>query len=348
VNKAIRETFLDHPEQFAYSSNGVTLLCEEAIHNPGTHELRVVNPRVVNGSQTLHSVRDAARELGSLTEIQKNARVMVRIVRIPPPAGAEAAARAAELKEIINRISIRSNQQIPVRPWDLTANDDFQMSIARRFRRENLFYERRNKEWRQRASQLKNVGIYRGPSIKRLMAQLAAYHWKQAKLGPALAKGNVGELFQGEAYDTLRERTTDELAYQVYVVAQNVRESLEHLGKARYRNARRLIDLAVCALVFEALGHSGIAWKKPELSTLLNKQWEDWDKWEKAWRELTRQAADIVLAQYEKAARRVERAEQEQLTLRNFVVRRDDLQRMLAAGSPASLRKAAKAAIVGQ
>ena len=49
VNKAIAKTFVDHPEQFAYSSNGLTLLCEGATHNPGSQELRLVNPRVVNG-----------------------------------------------------------------------------------------------------------------------------------------------------------------------------------------------------------------------------------------------------------------------------------------------------------
>ena len=34
VNRAIKETFIDHPEQFAYSNNGLTLLCERATHDP--------------------------------------------------------------------------------------------------------------------------------------------------------------------------------------------------------------------------------------------------------------------------------------------------------------------------
>ena len=131
----------------------------------------------------------------------------MRIVSILPALGIDAPNQAAETKEIVNRISVRSNQQNPIKAWNLRANDDFQMDLSRRFRRENVFYERRDKECgKARSSQLKSVGVSRGPSIKALMAQAACYHWKSNKLGPALAKGSLGELFQGEGYDQLRER----------------------------------------------------------------------------------------------------------------------------------------------
>jgi hypothetical protein len=226
VNRAIAETFVDHPEQFAYSNNGLTLLCERATHNHGTHELVLVNPRVVNGSQTLHSVASVASKVGRNAA---KARVMVRIISIPPASGSDAPEKAARTKEIINRISIRSNQQNPIKAWNLRANDNFQMDIARRFRRSGYFYERRDREWRTRASQLRNVGIQRGPSIKALMAQLSCFLWKEPKLGPALAKGNLGELFQGEGYDIIREKVAPELAYQVNLTFDNIADSLGRL-----------------------------------------------------------------------------------------------------------------------
>lgn len=90
VNRAIAETFTEHPDEFAYSNNGLTILCERATHNPGAQELRLVNPRVVNGSQTLHSVRDAwGSGAAAGATGAKRARVMVRIVTIPPPTGAD-------------------------------------------------------------------------------------------------------------------------------------------------------------------------------------------------------------------------------------------------------------------
>lgn len=61
VNGEIRETFIDHPEEFVFSNNGITILCEDHDHKPGADSLVLVNPRVVNGSQTLHSIRDVVK-----------------------------------------------------------------------------------------------------------------------------------------------------------------------------------------------------------------------------------------------------------------------------------------------
>lgn len=338
VNRAIAETFVDHPEQFAYSNNGLTILCERATHNHGTHELVLVNPRVVNGSQTLHTVASVASKAG---RDASKARVMVRIISIPAPSGANAPEKAARTKEIINRISIRSNQQNPIKAWNLRANDNFQMDIARRFRRSGYFYERRDREWKSRASQLKNVGIQRGPSIKSLMAQLSCFLWKEHKLGPALAKGNLGELFQGEGYDIIRERVPAELAYQVNLVFDNVASSLWCLSQRRYQNSRRHIDLAVLSLVCRALTDQKAPWKQPELTTHLEGQWEDWDTWEGPWKELTRVSADVVLGAYDKALKRATTLGEE-LTLKNFVRRKEDLRSLLAARPSKTIQRAAR------
>src|ERR1019366_6035879 len=77
VNNEIAETFVQHPEEFAYSNNGITMLCEKHMHASGTAKLTVINPRVVNGAQTLHSVRRVAKK-------SSPARVMVKIIEISP------------------------------------------------------------------------------------------------------------------------------------------------------------------------------------------------------------------------------------------------------------------------
>jgi len=58
VNRGIRDTFKESPKEFAFSNNGITMLCEKQHYDPGQKVLTLENPRVVNGSQTLHSVRD--------------------------------------------------------------------------------------------------------------------------------------------------------------------------------------------------------------------------------------------------------------------------------------------------
>ena len=348
VNRAIAETFVDHPEQFAYSSNGLTLLCERATLNPGIHELRLMNPRIVNGSQTLHSVREAYGSGASgLPSGAKRARVMVRIIAIPPLLGVDAPKKSAETKEIINRISIRSNQQNPIKAWNLRANDDFQMDLSRRFRLEKLFYERRDKEWRTRSSQLKSVGVSRGPSIKGLMAQMACYRWKDPQLGPALAKGNLGELFQGDGYDLIRRDTTPELAYQVHLVFENLDYCLRELKQKKHRSARRHIDLVVLSLVCRALGEQGAMWKKPEWTTQLRQQGIDWQEWATRWVVLTRMTADFVLDKYAKAVHRADR-KGEELTLKNFVRRKEEIKEIVTGPMPKAFRRATSAVLPTQ
>jgi hypothetical protein len=338
VNRAIAETFSEHPEQFAYSNNGLTILCERATHNHGTHELVLANPRVVNGSQTLHTV---AAIVSKASRDALKARVMVRIISIPPASGADAPAKAARTKDIINRISIRSNQQNPIKAWTLRANDNFQMELARRFRRSGYFYERRDREWRTRASQLRNVGIDKGPTLKTLMAQLACYLWKEPKLGPALAKGNLGELFQTEGYDTICEKITPELAYQIHLVHENVSASLRRLPGRTFSTARRHIDLVVFSLVCRSLTEAKAPWGQPSFTAHLETQWDEWRQWQDAWQSLTKTLAATTLAAFEKARHRAG-AREEEPTLKNFVRRRDEVSSLLTARLPAALQQVTK------
>src|SRR6266571_2622931 len=112
VNRGIRDTFKDHPKEFAFSNNGITVLCEKQHYDPGQKVLTLENPRVVNGSQTLHSIRDVPNP-------SSNARVMVRIIQIPLPPGEDLPVLAQRRKDVINKIAIRSNQQNPIKSWDL-------------------------------------------------------------------------------------------------------------------------------------------------------------------------------------------------------------------------------------
>lgn len=95
VNSAIKETFAKNPEEFAYSNNGITMLCERQNYDPGSKELKLDNPRVVNGSQTLHSIRD-------LPNPSPKARAMIRIIEIPPSRGNDLPEQVRHKKAVIN------------------------------------------------------------------------------------------------------------------------------------------------------------------------------------------------------------------------------------------------------
>jgi hypothetical protein len=158
--------------------------------------LTLRNPRVVNGSQTLHSIRGVENP-------SPHARVMVRIIEIPASAN-DLPERVEKRKDIVHKISIRSNMQNPIRRWNLVSNDDFQNDLSRYFRNQKLYYERRQKEWKQRKAELVSVGIKRGPDIRWMTQLIAAYHYNQRRLGPAAAYGRLNDLFEEDAYAAIR------------------------------------------------------------------------------------------------------------------------------------------------
>jgi hypothetical protein len=65
--------------------------------------------------KTLHSIRDVEHPSDS-------ARIMVRIIKVPPPSPSDLPTQAEQRKEIIRKISIRSNRQNPIKKWNLVSN----------------------------------------------------------------------------------------------------------------------------------------------------------------------------------------------------------------------------------
>ena len=138
-----------------FSNNGITIICDDIHHDPASRD-SIDNPRVVNGSQTLHSVYDTDAR-------SKLARVMVRLIKIRRADASDLPTQMEKKKKIIREISIRSNFQNDVKKWNLVANDDYQHDLARYFRSKKLFYERRQNEWKDRRMYLKESGISLGP-----------------------------------------------------------------------------------------------------------------------------------------------------------------------------------------
>ncbi|HEV2615072.1 MAG TPA: AIPR family protein [Candidatus Acidoferrales bacterium] len=334
VNAEIRETFEEAPGEFAFSNNGITMLCERHRHDPGTKELRIENPRVVNGSQTLHSVLDSHSPA-------RNARVMLRIIEIPAPSPNDLPAQIQNRKEIIQKISVRSNRQNPIKRWNLVANDDFQQDLARFFRKKSLFYERRQREWIVRKADLRSVGVKRGPAIKGLAQLISSYYFSKKNLGPAVAKSSVGELFEDKAYETI-SKTLPELAYELYLIDEIVSQSFRALAE-RKRYIRNLIghaDLSFFSRCIMVLDSCGAKWGKSQFGELLESQLNASSK---AWRRLSEMLLRQIDDQYGKESRTYWRKESRQLTRNNFFKSQGYVGRLLALKPPSAARKFGRA-----
>jgi hypothetical protein len=308
VNPEIAETFRDEPAEFVFSNNGITMLCEGHSHDPGTQEVVIENPRVVNGSQTLHSI-------GDLPNPSTTARVMVRIIQVRPPSAADFSNDAAKRREVIEKISIRSNLQNPIKKWNLISNDDYQHDLARYFRKKRLYYERRDGEWAQRRTELKSVGIHRGPSIKQLTQLIASYHWDKKYLGPAAARRGVSGLFEDKPYDGVRA-TESELAYQIYLLGEIIDHCVRQLSASKkyieeFSTYLRLALFSVCVRMLQG---SGLKFGDARLTARLEKGATPSGRW----CAFCKAGVDVLRAVYKSEAQRFRRKTGKELTLANF------------------------------
>jgi hypothetical protein len=339
VNRGIRDTFKTSPKEFAFSNNGITMLCERQHYDPGQKVLTLENPRVVNGSQTLHSIRDVPNP-------SANARVMVRVIEIEPPKGEGLEQKILRRKEVIGKIAVRSNQQNPIKSWDLASNDDFQLELFRFFRNKGFFYERRNREWNQRSRELRSVGIQYGTSIKWLTQLISSFYWSKPRLGPAAAK-NVADLFEGELYEKIRQAPA-EMVFQLYLLDALLWESRSKLAadKVYIRSLKLYAYFALFSLLARALTEVGASWGDPDFTTRLEEQWADYYSTHyQPWRKLTKACIDHILVAFKKDARGYSKREGEELTYANYFKNQSSVARMLKAKLPGDIKRYARVAL---
>jgi hypothetical protein len=335
VNKDIRETFEDSPQEFAYSNNGITMLCEKQTHHPGSQELHIVNPRIVNGSQTLHSVRDADNSNDS-------ARVMVRIVEVPPTDSDELSQQALDRKELIRDISIRSNLQNPIKKWNLVSNDDYQQALAKYFLRRNLYYERRSKEWNQRRIELRSRGIKKGPTLKLLTQLIASANWNTKHLGPAISKSKVSDLFEEKPYEKI-SRVAPQEAFQIYLL-NNVLENHFYSLASRKRYIRNIgghITFCLLALTVKVSRAVGARWSHDQFTNLLEAEEKNGSP---GWRRLTKAAVDYIRRRYAASAKAYRAKNGYDLNYNNFFKSQAYMAKLLQAPPPSDLKGLARRA----
>jgi AIPR protein len=330
TNRNIQTTFRRAPHEFAYSNNGITVICDSHTHDPGKQELLLTNPRVVNGSQTLHSIREVDHP-------SRDARVMVRIIEVPSSHG-EARPDREQKKEIVRNICLRSNQQNPIRRYDLVANDDFQQELSRYFRDKRVCYERRRGEWKHKAFQLKSVGIERGPDIPWMTQLISAFHYDRPGFGPGMAQAKLKELFEEDSYSLIR-RTSPTLAYQLYLLAEIGKTTIKRLAKTQQyiANAKAYIKLTTFACLCKILRQNGVAFGKERLNQAFERE-RAGDQ--QAWQRSIKDIIDHILGQFKRAAAAVSKNEGAELTLPNYFKNPrliDELMAKPVVGHPRSI-----------
>lgn len=158
-NRAIKKTLKDilidktlEPEYFSFNHNGVTLYVENL--EPGKDSVQIVEPRVLNGAQTITTFSrfmDDNKQSPKLIEngdVLNRIKVMAKIITNCSP-------------EFIATVTIANNRQNPVDPINLRATDEIQFELEDKFRDDlGIFYERQEKAFANlKDNDLEEMGI---------------------------------------------------------------------------------------------------------------------------------------------------------------------------------------------
>lgn len=266
VNEGIMDTFEGRPTEFTYSNNGITLICDSS--KKSVKGLVLKNPRVVNGSQTLHSVQKAfsqkkkpgetnAETRERMAKLQRSAnlaRVMVKIIEVPLHSADANGAEVTKRKEIVNNIATRTNRQNPIKGYNLAANDEYQLAIFRYLKARGYYYDRRVGEYKKSIRSNRDRGLKEGPNI-RLAMQLSASITND--LGPAAAKLSVDALF-AKPYNKIKT-TNPEVILQSYILYSHLRDiSRDLAGKdSKIEKLKGHYDFALFAIASNAFRSYG-------------------------------------------------------------------------------------------
>ena len=158
VNEAIRES-VKHSrgrKEFKHLNNGITLICAsfQKVNRNSELSIRVRQPGVINGLQTVKSIHDAFDELDDKgkSEFTADCELLLRL---------HTRQAVADYKNLVKS----TNNQNPMQARNLRSNEPEQLFFERLFADINWFYERKEGAWTAFRSDSSLWGSLRGKKV---------------------------------------------------------------------------------------------------------------------------------------------------------------------------------------
>jgi hypothetical protein len=262
TNKKIIDTLEKDPKNFWYYNNGITILCDKANIVMEKGYVRLENPQVVNGCQTVMSIKNFDGEL--------EGGVMVRVIE-------------STSHEFINFLTLYQNSSNPVRNRDLKSNDPVQIRLKHEFRRQGYYYEiKRGEEYHTMTKKYPALKTeFSGDDVidNELIAKLLAV----LKISPATALSSGSDKFFGDYYDQIFPSdlsTFNCLAPQILYWI--IRDTYVGSGKKFYSFDKDWVFknralFYVLDFVYQSMGKQG-KWEKDLVSFYENSPDNEYDK----------------------------------------------------------------------
>jgi len=137
INKNIKKTALDEDEasKFFFFNNGITITCNKFIYQGKSSPLvELLGLQVVNGSQTLHSLKEAFDESVDNSETFDDISLLCRIYE-------------TEDIEFKSKIAEYTNNQNSVSNRDVRSIDIIQIKLEKELMSKGYFYERKKNQY---------------------------------------------------------------------------------------------------------------------------------------------------------------------------------------------------------
>ncbi len=128
VREGINHTLSEHDDEFVFSHNGITVVCQ-GVKQIGK-KIKLFEPSVVNGAQTITYIGE--KWLNNISNTR--AEVLVKLIKVQPNASFE---------ELETDIAIRSNTQIKVDFSDLIVTEPALVTLQKRLVMKKIHLERK-------------------------------------------------------------------------------------------------------------------------------------------------------------------------------------------------------------
>jgi hypothetical protein len=240
------------PEVFTFNHNGITLAAEKVEFTDGRAVLKV--PRLLNGAQTITSLDKFLEDNDANPVLKANMKrleaisVLTKIVEHDP------------MSDFVTVVTICNNQQNPVDPWNLRANDKIQCDLQDRFKEElGLFYSRQENSFQSLSdSDLAEMGIEDARRDIRIKLLAQTFLAAQGELD---RMSRLREVFDNQKFYTEAFKESYlhgdprkiVLAYKISLVLNSPMEELDQRAPAKLKYAVSKARNLVWALLIQAI-----------------------------------------------------------------------------------------------
>lgn len=166
---------------FWFYNNGITILCRDATNDGDNKHIRLDDPQVINGCQTITSIKNYSGDTKADT--------LVRVI-------------ASDDNDLMDRIVFYQNSSNPVKKRDLKSNDTVQVRLHREFLKRGWYYEIKTGEDYRTVTNL-NLSIKSHCFPNPINNVALARSIVAIKFNPALAYGQGENYFFGEMYEDI-------------------------------------------------------------------------------------------------------------------------------------------------